>query len=280
MDDEMEILLVDDGSTDKSPVLCDYWSSLDHRIKVFHQDNQGLSAARNTGINHAKGEYITFIDSDDYIGDDTLTSIINKLKENPQIDLIEYPAILHYGSQRQSRLILDDNSYHDLATYWLHGTGYQHSYAWNKIYRRSLFDHVRFPQGVLFEDAHTIPSLVRLSRLTVTTTEGLYYYNENPKGITTTASGKTLASLLDAHINMLSELNGNDDETQRYYMDVLNIQMDVYEQTGEKPLLPYRKIRIKLFRDKYRYKAIALRLLGVNGICILNKLIHKIWKNH
>ena len=280
MDDEMEILLVDDGSTDKSPMICDKWGHIDQRIKVFHQNNQGLSAARNTGIDQARGEYITFIDSDDFIGDGTLSSIINKLKENPQIDLLEYPAILHYGSKRQSRLILDDNNYHDLATYWLQGTGYHHCYAWNKFFRRRLFDHIRFPQGVLFEDAHTIPSLVRLSRLTVTTTKGIYYYNDNPKGITATANGQALASLLDAHITMLSEFNGNDDATQLYYMDVLNIQMDVYEQTGEKPLLPYRSIRINNLSGKYRNKAIALRLLGVNGICILNKLIHQIWRNH
>ena len=66
----IEIILVDDGSTDESGLHCDKWAEVDKRIKVFHQDNGGLSAARNTGLNHASGDYICFVDSDDFVMED------------------------------------------------------------------------------------------------------------------------------------------------------------------------------------------------------------------
>ena len=86
---ELEVILVDDGSPDHCPELCDMWATKDSRITVIHQRNGGLSAARNAGINRAQGDYLTFIDSDDYIGEGTLEAVMSRLDDS--IDLIEYP---------------------------------------------------------------------------------------------------------------------------------------------------------------------------------------------
>ena len=196
---DYEIILVDDGSTDRSPQLCDEWASKDPRIKVVHQQNGGLSAARNMGIEQAQGDYITFIDSDDYIGEGTLEAVMSRLDDS--IDLIEYPIWRFYGAPHQSLLQLTDTTYTDIADYWLDGQAYDHTYACNKVYRRRLFDDVRFPVGRVFEDAYTLPRLLRKVRHVATTSAGCYYYCWNGKGITNTAQGNELRQLLDAHLS-------------------------------------------------------------------------------
>jgi len=84
-----EILLIDDGSTDNSPQICDEYSKQNPNIRVIHKKNAGVSSARNTGIQNAIGDYIFFIDGDDYIADNTLQSFVDILDKNPQVDLIQ-----------------------------------------------------------------------------------------------------------------------------------------------------------------------------------------------
>lgn len=84
----LQIILVDDGSTDNSGIICDNYSKKDSRIEVIHQKNKGLSEARNTGLSLARGEYITFVDSDDYIELDTYSTIFKAIIENKNPDLI------------------------------------------------------------------------------------------------------------------------------------------------------------------------------------------------
>ena len=78
---DFELLLIDDGSRDSSGNICDAWAQADARISVFHKENGGLSDARNYGIDHAKGEYITFVDSDDYVGRDYLKTLVGLVQE-------------------------------------------------------------------------------------------------------------------------------------------------------------------------------------------------------
>mgnify|MGYP000919862975 CR=1 FL=1 len=88
-----EMILVDDGSTDNSTTMVDEIARTDNRISVIHQCNQGLSAARNTGIKAAKGEYITFIDSDDFIAQDTYKGVMDLLNAHPEYDILEFSVI-------------------------------------------------------------------------------------------------------------------------------------------------------------------------------------------
>ena len=87
--DDFEVILVDDGSPDKCPQMCDEWAQKDPRITVIHQTNAGLSAARNAGIDRAQGDYLTFVDSDDFIGTETLGEVVEQLDDN---DILEYPV--------------------------------------------------------------------------------------------------------------------------------------------------------------------------------------------
>lgn len=260
-----EMILVDDGSTDNSTTMVDEIARTDNRISVIHQCNQGLSAARNTGIKAAKGEYITFIDSDDFIAQDTYKGVMELLNGHPKYDILEFSVIEKYGSKAQHPLILDDCVYQNKQEYWLKGQAYRHTYAWNKIYRRELFADIEFPKGRNFEDAHTLPKLMTAAKTIATTSLGTYYYCWNDAGITANANGQDLTSLLEAH---LAYINGNNEIDATYYTHVLNIQLDVYEATKAVPLLPIRPFYGNL-------KLILLHLLGIKYLCKLNTLFHK-----
>ena len=266
-----EMILVDDGSADNSATMVDEIARTDNRISVIHQCNQGLSAARNTGIKAAKGKYITFIDSDDFIAQDTYKGVMDLLNTHPEYDILEFSVIEKYGSKAQHPLILDDCVYQNKQEYWLKGQAYRHTYAWNKIYRRELFADIEFPKGRNFEDAHTLPKLMTAAKTIATTSLGTYYYCWNDAGITANANGQDLTSLLEAH---LAYINGNNEIDATYYTHVLNIQLDVYEATKAVPLLPIRPFYGNL-------KLILLHLLGIKCLCKLNTLFHKMIKpNH
>lgn len=269
--DGMEVILVDDGSPDGCPAICDGWARRDSRITVVHKTNGGLSDARNAGIEAATGECITFVDSDDFLAPGTYGEVMAEMR--PGCDIIEYPVFKFYGSPKQERLVFEPKTYTDTTEYWIGGKAYAHAYAWNKIYRRRLFDRgTRFPVGTVFEDVHTLPLLLEAATCVATTDKGMYYYCANAEGITMTADGKALGLLLDGHLR-----HGNVTADEEYYMHVLNIQMDVYEQTGDEPRLPAMKIKhIGRLNSKARLKAVALNILGVKRLCKLNKLLHRV----
>ena len=277
---DFELILVDDGSPDNCPQLCDSWAAKDQRISVIHKSNGGLSDARNAGINIAQGDYLTFIDSDDYIAEQTLAPLMLKLTENPDIDILEYPVFVFYGSPKQYMLDFQgDMVYHDMDDYWFEDQAYQHSYACNKIYRTELFQEVRFPKDIIFEDIHTLPQLLKKAKTVITTSQGLYYYCMNDSGITATADGNALRMLLQPHVEIIRNCQRQDRDFQIYYLHVLNIQMDVYELTGDDPILPFHTLSPSHFEGVPKLKAIVLNMLGINNICKLNKMIHRLWRN-
>ncbi len=255
--DDMEVILVDDGSPDSCPKMCDGWTEKDSRISVIHKENGGLSEARNAALDIAKGDYVTFVDSDDWLDEGTYKAILNLMDDN---DIVEYP-VAH-------RLSLSDRSYENMDDYWLTEQAYTHTFAWNKVYRRTLFNGIRYPKRKVFEDVYTLPLLLRKAKRISTTSQGCYHYEWNPSGITATADGKKLAMLLDAHLTSGMPID------DRYYMYLVNIQMDVWEQTGRPIILPTRQVNTSSLDGKLKIKSILLNVLGISTLCRINKFIH------
>ena len=278
---DFEVILIDDGSQDQCPQMCDEWAVKDQRIKVIHKTNGGLSDARNAGIEIAQGDFLTFVDSDDYIAEHTYAPLMQLLNDKPDIDILEYPVFVFFGSPKQHKLMFaSDTVYHDMNDYWYKGQAYLHSYAWNKIYRSELFQDVRYPVGVVFEDMYALPRLLNKAKTVMTTSQGLYYYCMNSSGITATADGNALRMLLQPHVEIIRNSQRQDRDFQTYYLHVLNIQMDVYELTDDDPILPYRSLKPNNFNGLQKLKAIALNILGIKRLCKFNKVIHKIWRSH
>ncbi len=265
-----EVILIDDGSKDNSRKIAKQFMKSDDRFSLISQSNQGLSAARNVGLELAKGEYVTFIDSDDFIDENLYERLMPVLEKHPEYDFLEYSVKERYGSPHSTYLMLKDREYQDMDVYWLESKAYCHTYACNKIYKRELFSEVRFPIGKNFEDVFTLPLLLKRCKVVATTSLGTYYYCYNPNGITGTAKGRDLKNLLQAHLQYLRAGNKTD---ATYYAHILNIQLDVFEATNSAPIIP-----ILPYHDTLKLK--LLHLIGIKNLCRLNRFIHRISKNH
>lgn len=255
--DDMEVILVDDGSPDECPRLCDEWAKRDSRISIIHKSNGGLSDARNAGLDVARGQYITFVDSDDWLLSNTLAPLIETIGN---CDLLEYSI--------EERLQLHDRIYDNVDEYWIRESVYTHTYACNKIYRKELFENIRYPKGKVFEDVQTLPQLLLKCRKVCTSSHGYYHYTRNPHGITANTDGKALRQLLEANIN-----NGMPVD-DFYYMNMVNIQIDVWEHDNAEILLSKREIRLNGLSGIMLIKAFCLKVFGIRFLCIMSKFLH------
>ena len=269
--DDMEVILVDDGSPDNCPQLCDDWAAKDARIKVIHKTNGGLSDARNAGIDVATGDYITFVDSDDYLATNTYRALLEILAAHPEYDLLEFPS---------NKYDLTDTVYTQMNEYLLKGEAYRHSYACTKIYRRSLFDSVRFPVGRVFEDIYILPSILEHCHIVATTRRGFYHYIQHAGGITMQADGRQISMLLEGLMTLLSKLKDSPDsmELQQLYLHTLNIQLETYSKQGPIILHPYQG-KLPL-RSQYtiacNIKIIIYHLFGITRLCQIYKILNRI----
>lgn len=265
--DDMEIIIIDDGSTDGSAAICDECKS--PRTLVVHQANAGLSEARNEGLRLARGEFVTFVDSDDYIEPDTYPALLERMAR-ADVDILEYSIVREGGRGPVSRIVFPDHDYTDMAAYWLCGKAYAHTYAWNKIYKRQLFGHVRFPKGKKFEDVSTLWNLLREARKVETTSLGAYHYTVNPLGITQLAGGAEYRDLLDAHLQIVSSkmLNAHQEGFCEYYRHVLDIQLQTYIYTGD-----MSDAKLPVMRFTGSLKLLLLNVLGMRGLCRLVRAI-------
>lgn len=270
---DMEIILVDDGSPDRSGIMCEQWKEKDTRIKVIHKENGGLSDARNAGIETAMGEYFTFVDSDDYLADGTLESLMDMVAQHPEYDLVEYPINQHEGASNEQLLTFPDKAYTDVGQYWYETKAYTHTYAHNKVYRKELFREVRYPVGKVFEDVYTMPHLLKTATVVATCSCGLYHYCHNERGITAQAGARELLMLLDAHIQITKMPAFTAYNDPQYYFHLVNIQISANEFSGVSPV-----IKDCPYYDPGNVKSVILHLIGIKKLCKLNRLFRKIVK--
>ncbi|WP_407856661.1 glycosyltransferase family 2 protein [Enterococcus hailinensis] len=196
---DFELILVDDGSPDNSGTICDEYAKKDPRVKVIHKENGGLSSARNAGINIAKGKYLGFIDSDDYIADDMYEILYkNIVKYNADISSIELISVYNdqFSLKRHSSTVKVLNQEQVMRSV-LEGTCF-YAYAWNKLYRRELFETIRFPQGRTFEDAFIIMKLLSISKKFVVSNLEKYYYVRHKNSIMGSNFSKKTFDVIDA----------------------------------------------------------------------------------
>ena len=154
--ENFELILIDDGSPDNCSQMCDELSEKDSRIKVIHQENQGLSAARNSGIKIAKGNYLTFIDSDDWISNTMFEDLINLIKEkNADISICNFivtdgNAIYKKNTKAEEKLYSKDEFMKIILR--VNSNRCIH-YAWGKLYKKDVIDkNEHYPVGMLNED--------------------------------------------------------------------------------------------------------------------------------
>lgn len=183
----LEIILVEDGSPDTCPQICDEYAAKDNRIVVIHKKNGGLSDARNAGLNICKGEYISFVDSDDWVKKNYIERLTNiAVCEMADITICENSRtntiLKNNNKDKSTKLYTAQNALHHLFC----DNHIAFTVSWGKLYKRNLFHSLRFPLGKYHEDEFTTYILFYNSKKIAYTSEILYYYYQRADSIVST----------------------------------------------------------------------------------------------
>lgn len=217
--EEIEIILVDDGSPDRCGEMCDKYAKKDSRVRVVHQDNQGLSQARNAGIEIAKGEYIMFVDSDDWVDPDYCRVPYTLARDNhADLVIFRFRVIGDKHSQtictQKPGIISKENAMNLVY----HGGGIA---VWNKLYSKKLIQEVRFVPQKYYEDQLFTIEMIHTAEHVYYTDHTLYYYRKREGSITKLHTREIRADQLEMRkcsATRLKEL-GYEEEARRLYLE-------------------------------------------------------------
>lgn len=208
---KIEIILVDDGSTDRCGMICDEYDEVDNRIKVVHKKNGGLSSARNAGLRCAEGEYIFFLDADDFIDVDTFRILQEKM-ELHQADIAmcgcvyvdEFGKLKEQKQERASEIVLTGEQLlvqNAMASDWMLIS------VCNKLYKRAIFDMLLFDEGKQFEDEFIFHNICNRCNLIIIIKEVLYFYTQRSDSITGKGNSARKVDVIEAYIKRILYMN-------------------------------------------------------------------------
>lgn len=287
-----ELILVDDGSPDSCGEICDYYAKKDSRIKVIHKQNEGLSSARNSGIEVAKGEYIAFVDSDDYIHRDMYKNLYDAaIKNKSDIVVCDYKKVYDsyeideniklkpYESKNMTNIEALNKLYEsDKGIYIV---------AWNKLYKKTIFNELRYNNGRIHEDEFIIHKLLYNSKVITYINLELYYYFQRPDSIMGQKGLKSKIDIITAfkermefmYINNLHDLTKKSAKVYAYYFFEIyyNIKKN-YNDSKDKLYL--------LRKDYIKVLYIVLRSIDYNWkekmllvIFVINPYLYEVYTN-
>ena len=188
--DQWELILIDDGSMDRSGCICDEYAERDNRIRVIHQNNQGVSAARNAALKYITGQYLMFLDADDYIHPECIATFVS-YADTYGADLV---------MARHDRLEADGTLHHDSPDWSQYNTSEKvrlallrndlPNFVWGKIYKTALWQNITFPENMVMEDMYVMADLVFRASKLVVIPEYLYVYSHEKEDSIMNISGK------------------------------------------------------------------------------------------
>lgn len=249
--DSFELILIDDGSIDKCPSICDMWVMKDQRIKVIHKENGGLSDARNTGIEAASGDFVWFVDGDDSIAGGVLRKISNVIQKYPQVDVISTRMFTYKDGDKlmqkqftsaHGEIILLNNSSYVLNRYPVLPSV-------RFVIKRSLLKNhnLRFIKGVLHEDLPFSHMLMALCKEILIMPEVSYFYRKRNGSITSTPQIKSCYSLIESHKHIKKFIETTVSEKDRAWFMGLTydyfyeIFLRIYPYLGKKEYYDFMK---------------------------------------
>lgn len=278
-----ELLLVNDGSTDNSEVICKRYEKLDDRVKVFSKKNGGLADARNFAIDRVTGKYITFIDSDDYVLEDYLLTLLKLIKK----DGVKISQVGMFSEENEisNELSIYEKkmSCTEAFKQILHFKEYK-VYACGKLYANDLFESIRYPYGKLMEDSFTTYKYTLLSNYVNITNRKLYFYRQRSGSIMNSSFNSKKMELLKVpnlmreYLSISQNVKFNDDinyYTVRLCIDLLNqviVSDDDNKAFFENDILNVlRRIKLKKLNIKYFILTLWVKISFSSYKCFVRK---------
>lgn len=252
----IEVILVDDGSSDQSVDMCDQYKKIDNRVIVIHKNNGGLSDARNKGLDIAKGDYISFIDSDDFVRKDMFDVLLKRMTdENADIvfcDCLMVDDKMNVLKSENTRKCLEqqtfttDTLFQDnlipIEQHWLTVV------AWNKLYHKSIFENLRYPFGKYHEDEFLFHHIYSKVHVITCTNERLYFYRRINGSITDKSNYFMRLDRVEALYNRIVFMLEQDytNSLLRYEKDMFDPIFNVCINVGKKKYDKEKLERIKM----------------------------------
>lgn len=286
----LEIILVDDGSPDRCPQLCDEWAQRDERIRVIHKTNGGLSSARNAGLDNAHGDRIAFVDSDDFIDSNMLNIMNGWMNDHAEADAVMCGTIKSYDDGRMEqidehvpeRLFSSEEALHD----FLYHRNRMASAVWNKIFDARLFtkeNGIRFPEGLNSEDYYLLAHIYRVMRGIYFNPKGLYYYRIRNDSITTAKINKhsfDKAIIADKCCDYLESHSCGTKFGRAYFrmQGRYDVVYDLVDRKADSGLIAHwRRELKKTARDVYKDPEVSRgRKLKLFAMCMVPRLYYKL----
>lgn len=236
----LEIILVDDGSSDRSPQICDEWAAKDSRIKVIHQKNSGVSVSRNTGLTHATGSYILQLDSDDYMAPFAVERLL-KTAQSTEAELVICNFVRgtedHYCFPEDSnpKVTITDAPSTLAQIYNGEKDALRYTVPWCKLYQKELLDGITYPVGKIFEDIYITHTIIDKCRKIALLEEALFYYYRRENSIMNAVFSFQKLDYLQALVNRVHffEKRSMKDLQQKAYDELLHSLVWEYSRTRD-----------------------------------------------
>lgn len=271
----LEIILIDDGSTDNSGKICDEYALKDNRIKVIHKENGGLSSARNAGLDICSGDYIGFVDSDDYIAEDMYEYLyVNLIKNNADVAMcnywIENNLNTEIADSSLEKFILNNKS-NILKFHLEHGMFFP---VWNKIFKKEIIKNIKFPIGLNAEDVFILIDWINNCNKIVFGNDCKYFYLKRETSLYNRPANKNLFDEVIAFKKIMSYINNNLEfienveitrkwliESYRFSLDRILFKSNVNKFKNEKEKIINVLKRNFIFISKNRYISFKSKIL-------------------
>ena len=236
----IEVILVDDGSTDGSAEICDRWSAKDSRVKTLHQTNQGVSTARNAGLQAASGNWILQVDSDDYMAPHTVERML-RTAESTAADMVICDFVkgseecYSFGTTPGPAAELEDGVSVIGRIYENAHAALQYGVPWCKLSRKDLYDGIQYPDGKIFEDIYTTHKLLYRCKTIAVLQDPLFYYFQRPGSIMSASFSMKKLDYLQALVERVEffEDHGLRELAETAYDELLHSLIWEYSRTRD-----------------------------------------------
>lgn len=287
---DFELILVNDGSPDNCGKICDEFAKKDQRIKVIHKVNGGLSSARNAGIEIAKGSYLSFIDSDDFISEDFYKDNMNFLISNKDVDMLIAQVCYYDGNKNKvvENFPRKIDVKKEILSYML-SIDYIGS-AWINIYKKEIFDKLRYPEGSIYEDGYILTDIIEKIEKIYISNRGIYYYRNREGSIMTKKKSlENWRDIFSTHTKQLNFCYKIEDNKKIFINKYVACHLAPIYASLEYPDTNFKEIIQKFENYKFNFsqlwkseipkktaiKLYLLRLLGYQKIIELYKFLNR-----